>query len=411
MKHLYLFNAQSNAAEYGIGAYISQLTVCIRGNDKLKCTLVQLGSYKKEVKMEYDESGEIRTLWVPCINYYNNEQNKKRYYRNLLYVLRSYVSDSEKNIFHLNYLDEVFLCELIKKQYPQSRLIFTLHYLNWCFSLKGNAKRFHQIISKDAASHDEKEAQIYREYANDKQLFSVVDTIVCLSCYIRQFLINHYEVPKEKMTVIYNGLEDKIINLKQDALKIVKESLFLPNEEKIILFAGRLVEPKGLIPLIRAFRQVLLHFSQARLIIAGNGSYDSVLKECSDMLGKITFTGKIGKEKLYELYRIADIGVLPSFHEQCSYTAIEMMMHGLPVVGTNSTGLSEMIEDGYNGYKVELDYTDSDVCFPEKEFSEMLLQLLNADIQLIAKIREQSREMYETRYSLERMKQKMISFY
>jgi glycosyltransferase len=323
-------------------------------------------------------------------------------------MLRLYISDSEENIFHLNYLHEIFLCELIKKQYPQSRLILTLHYLNWCFVLKGNAKQFHQIINKEVASLDEKETQVYREYTNDKQIFSVVDNIICLSCYTQQFLADYYAVSKDKVTVIYNGLEDKAIKLKQEELKVVKESLFLQKDEKLILFAGRLVEPKGLIPLIRAFRSVLLHFPQIRLLIAGNGSYDFVLKECSDIWGKITFTGKIGKEKLYELYRIADIGVLPSFHEQCSYTAIEMMMHGLPLAATDSTGLSEMIEDGYNGYKIKLDYTDSDVCFPEKEFSEILLKLLNAEIQSIAEIREQSREMYETRYSLEKMKQKIF---
>lgn len=69
---------------------------------------------------------------------------------------------------------------------------------------------------------------------------------------------------------------------------------------------------------------------------------------------KIIFSGRLPKELIYKFYQIADVGILPSFAEQCSYVAIEMMMHGLPIVGTDSTGLSEMIIDGENGYKVNL---------------------------------------------------------
>ena len=36
---------------------------------------------------------------------------------------------------------------------------------------------------------------------------------------------------------------------------------------------------------------------------------------------------------------------MPSFHEQCSYVAIEMMMYGIPLIGTDSTGLKEMLGD------------------------------------------------------------------
>ena len=56
------------------------------------------------------------------------------------------------------------------------------------------------------------------------------------------------------------------------------------------------------------------------------------------------FTGKIPHEELSVFHQRATIGVMPSFHEQCSYSAIEYMMHGIPFVGTTSTGLSEMLD-------------------------------------------------------------------
>jgi len=62
------------------------------------------------------------------------------------------------------------------------------------------------------------------------------------------------------------------------------------------------------------------------------------------LFGKITFAGKVDKELLSVFYQISDVGVMASFHEQCSYVAIEMMAYGI-LVGTDTTGLKEMLED------------------------------------------------------------------
>lgn len=48
---------------------------------------------------------------------------------------------------------------------------------------------------------------------------------------------------------------------------------------------------------------------------------------------------------MFELYQIVDLGILPSFFEQCSYVAIEMMMFGLPFVAyTMQGGLKDMFQ-------------------------------------------------------------------
>lgn len=96
--------------------------------------------------------------------------------------------------------------------------------------------------------------------------------------------------------------------------------------------------------MIDAFRLVLKHHEKARLVIVGDGNYSEYLKHCKDLWDKVIFTGKITQEELLNFYRQASVGVLPSFHEQCSYTAIEFMMHGVPFVGTDSTGLNEMLD-------------------------------------------------------------------
>jgi glycosyltransferase involved in cell wall biosynthesis len=70
------------------------------------------------------------------------------------------------------------------------------------------------------------------------------------------------------------------------------------------------------------------------------------------LLDKVDFTGHLSKRELYDLYRIADMGVVCSIHEEFGYVAVEMMMHKLPVIVTDTGGLSEIVEDRITGLKV-----------------------------------------------------------
>ena len=77
----------------------------------------------------------------------------------------------------------------------------------------------------------------------------------------------------------------------------------------------------------------------------GEGDFALYLKECKGYWNKITFTGKLAKSELNKFYQIADIGILLSLHEQCSYVVLEMLSYGIPIIGSDSTGLKEMIEN------------------------------------------------------------------
>lgn len=88
---------------------------------------------------------------------------------------------------------------------------------------------------------------------------------------------------------------------------------FLDSKEKLILFVGRLDDIKGLDLLIQAFRKILIDGNTVRLIIIGDGNFEYYINQGSDISAKITYVGKISKERLYSYYQVADIGVIPSF--------------------------------------------------------------------------------------------------
>ena len=89
-------------------------------------------------------------------------------------------------------------------------------------------------------------------------------------------------------------------------------------------------------------------------MITGVGNFEDILSDIDGNWAKITFTGKLSKTKLEELYKSSTIGVIPSLCEQCSYVAIEMMKHGLPIVAAAAPGLKELFINRENALIVPL---------------------------------------------------------
>ena len=139
MKHLYIFNNATRAAEYGIGTYINQMLCCLKEVPQLRITLVNLNTEKTEQTVEEAES--VRIIQIPIIKYSGTEHNYYRYYRNLLYVLIPYIRIEEENIFHLNYLHNRPIASLLKREYNSCRILQPLRYMNWSFTLKGNSSK------------------------------------------------------------------------------------------------------------------------------------------------------------------------------------------------------------------------------------------------------------------------------
>ena len=399
MKHYYLFNNASRAAQYGIGTYLNQLSHGLK--EEASVNIIAINSEEEEVKSTEEEG--IRTIHIPEISYKNAPENFQRYYRNLVYLLKTFIGENEEAIFVLNYLYMTPLVKLLHVHFPNCKVATVVHYMNWCFALNGNVSKFHQLLENN--HRDEKEQALYKEYLNDRKLLQEVDKVICLSQSTRNLLIADYQLKPENTTVIYNGLKDEgITAMTSEEKKGLKQSLSFDAEDSIVLFVGRLDSIKGVDFLIKAFRKVLEICPHARLILAGDGDYNAYLKECNGVRSRITFTGKVKKEELYQYYQIANVGVMPSFHEQCSYVGIEMMMHGVPLIGTNSTGLGEMIMDEL---KVELDENK------EEQLSVELLanKIIKVLISQQATWREVSRKRYEECYTQENMKNQYLNLF
>ena len=126
------------------------------------------------------------------------------------------------------------------------------------------------------------------------------------------------------------------------------------DNEKIILFMGRLVYEKGIQTLIAAMPNILSHYNDAKLIIAGKGGMIDELRNQVNYLGlgnKVYFTGYLKSKDVQRMYKCADVAVFPSTYEPFGIVALEAMLSGTPVVTSDIGGLNEIVEHGVNGMK------------------------------------------------------------
>ena len=400
--NLYIFKKSGKAATYGVGTYIKELTAALRGTE-LNICVVNLMSEKPQIQME--EIAGIRYWSFPEPaqepQMIDDQKQKTLYHRNIVYILQLLIEDKKDLVFHLNYNDCGKLSEVLRKAFD-CRIIVSIHFFSWCFTLFGNVTRFRKLLELKETEQYNETIEMYRK---DKDFFETADHIICLSKNTQQILLNDYQIEPDKMDVIYNCVADSTSD--KDIL-MLRQKYHIP-DIPIILFAGRLDKIKGLEYALRALKTVLAS-QQCHFIIAGDGNFKTYMKECDDIWMHITWTGLIDRSKLYDLYSIADIGVMPSFHEQCSFVAIEMMMHGVPLIASTSTGLKEMVQDGVTGLHIPvIEYDDRAEIDSDLLAEKMQYLLQHPDEQ--QRMGASARKLYIEKYSGEVFRKNMLQFY
>ena len=407
MVNIYIIdNKTSRSSVYGIGTYINQLENSLLQSDLSVC-FIHLNTDTLRFSQKIENGFSHWYIPFPKNKYKDEEKHNSLYLQNIVFIFRKYIQQTDNLIFHLNYPKHQSFIDALKEVF-NCKIILAIHYFSWCFDILGNVSQLQSIINKPETELNEHGMKVKKSFDEEKTILCSVDKIISLSIHTSGLLQNIYNIEKNKIITIYNGLENKA-NKKNDR-KLIRIKYNLPLDAPVVVFAGRLDPIKGLSNLLIASKIILNHQQNCHIIIAGSGDYETYLKECDNKWMNIHFTGLLNKTELYEIYSIADFGVMPSYHEQCSFVAIEMMMHGLPIIASNSTGLSEMVDEGISGLHVPVgEYTDK-AEIDNSLLAEKTLYMLKHPEEC-KHMGANARRRYETVYSLEIFSKKMIEFY
>ncbi|WP_455368095.1 glycosyltransferase family 4 protein [[Eubacterium] cellulosolvens] len=165
----------------------------------------------------------------------------------------------------------------------------------------------------------------------------LADAITVSSNASRDYITGRYHVDSRKVFVLPNWVDVA----KFRPLQQVKK------EGGRIIFVGKLDPIKNIFSLVDAIKGI----TGARLYIAGGGPLKEVLerKLHEEAIHNVVLMGIVPHHRLPVELNRAEVFVLPSFYEEIPKALLEAMACGLPVVGTDVTGVSDVIKTGSTG--------------------------------------------------------------
>ncbi|MBI2430814.1 MAG: glycosyltransferase [Candidatus Levybacteria bacterium] len=249
------------------------------------------------------------------------------------------------NLFHAHYYLSGMVCQkLQQKEFADTPFIINFHTL----ALMKN------LVARDELEREEKE-RIDAEITLVKE----ANHIVASSQTDAQYLQYLYNCPKEKIIVVYPGVDTTLFQ-PMDKVK-AKKHIGASPDHKLVLFVGRIEPLKGIDMLLYALKILLKQNPNIKVclwIIGGDISQKKhlwskelqrleKLRNLLNMETVVYFVGKKHQHKLPYYYNAAEVVVMPSHYESFGMSALEAMSCGTPVITTNVSGITSLFDKQY----------------------------------------------------------------
>ncbi|HUL29356.1 MAG TPA: glycosyltransferase family 4 protein [Thermodesulfobacteriota bacterium] len=216
--------------------------------------------------------------------------------------------------------------------------------------------------------------------------------IVAISDMVKQDMMRWYQIPEERIHVVYNGVDTERFHPRNRQYRDEVRRRHRIGNDVVILFVSNNFRMKGLNFLITALAKVKKESSLPfKLLVLGRDRPDSHLRlaQEKEIAEEVIFAGSTNEPEKY--YGASDFLVHPTFYDACSLTVLEALASGLPVITTHANGASGIITQGQEGFVI------SDP--KDQALAEKILVFLNRE--KLEKASIAARRLAES-YSLER---------
>jgi glycogen synthase len=247
--------------------------------------------------------------------------------------------------------------------------------------------------SFDQAGGDNVDPSIYKI---EQEGFAAADTIVTVSEYTKNIIVNKHGVSPEKIVTVHNGCDSCEVQSLPPTLTELKAQ-----GKKIVLYHGRISIQKGVDYLIQAARKVVDVDPTVVFIISGSGDMTRQIIEQVGAMGlseNVRFAGALWEEERDRMYQSADLVVMPSVSEPFGLVPLEAIQQGTPAIISKQSGVAEVLT-----HVLKVDFWDTD------EMANQILCALRYPVireQLVKEGREQLKAI-----SWKRAAQKIQSIY
>ena len=177
-------------------------------------------------------------------------------------------------------------------------------------------------------------------YAIEKQGMDEADHIIVVSNKIKDRLTGQYHIAPDKITTIYNGIDNDT--------KETQDTIHKQQKNKVVTFLGRITVQKGPEYFVDVARMVIARMKNVHFVMAGNGELRDKIIELSARYGisdKFHFTGFLNGTEVNEMLSRSDLFIMPSVSEPFGIVPLEAMKANVPVIISLQSGVSELIQN------------------------------------------------------------------
>jgi glycosyltransferase involved in cell wall biosynthesis len=234
---------------------------------------------------------------------------------------------------------------------------------------------------------------------------------IAVSLFVKDWARTSCGVSEQAIRVVYNGVDLSEVQRSRLSFEALAEARrrFAMDDEKVIVYAGRLSPQKGVSALLRSAAVVLRKFPKVAYVVAGDveaNGYAPFLALFANnhpyLKGRVRFIGRQTRQEMVGIFQLADIVVVPSLREAFGYSAAEAMSAGVPVIATSVGGLPEVLGHGNCGLLVPIrgegEAEDVDI----DRLASAQLELLR-DGEYARKLGAAGRQRVETHFGVARM--------
>jgi glycosyltransferase involved in cell wall biosynthesis len=170
--------------------------------------------------------------------------------------------------------------------------------------------------------------------------------VACISHFARaQAMYFSDPVHWHKLRIVHCGVQPTLYNH--------TPSVSAQHSGTRLIFVGRLTAIKGLRVLLEAFIKARETRANLHLTLVGDGDDRPYLEQIAEPLGEaVQFTGYLSQGDVAKALAATDVLILPSFAEGLPVVLMEALASARPVIATQVGGVSELVEDGVNGFVV-----------------------------------------------------------
>lgn len=249
--------------------------------------------------------------------------------------------------------------DLIHSHYWLSGQVGWLASERWRIPLVHSMHTMAKVKNLELAEGDTPEPEI--RIIGEQQVVDIASRLTANTADEAQQLIDLYGADPSRVDVIHPGVDLRTFTPGDQAA--ARRRVGLADDEFIVLFVGRIQPLKAPDILVRALAEVRRDRPdiKVRAVICGGPSGSGLdkptaLMDLTSDLGltsSVTFMSPTSREALADLYRAADVTMVPSYSESFGLVAVESQACGTPVIAAAVGGLRTAVAHDVSGHLIE----------------------------------------------------------